>query len=152
MYGPDGGPPIPVQIQPEDFHDVAQQFITASTTIYQVLPTLFRVLDGFRGPAGIDTSATQFDAAYRPAVTSVIDGVSRTVNLLGDIGRMNRLSSWPRTDTRSSKARKCPEERGPTTESKVRSSTTWRDHRQGTQHREQYFRRRSQQTGQPKPA
>jgi Contact-dependent growth inhibition CdiA C-terminal domain len=86
VFGPDGGPPIPVRIQPEDFHDVAQQFVDASSTVYQVLTTLSRVLDGFRGPAGVDSSAKQFDASYRPAVAGVVDGVNRAVNLLGDIG------------------------------------------------------------------
>jgi hypothetical protein len=86
ILGPDGGPPIPIKIEPQDFHNAAQQFVQASTTLYQVLPTLFRVLDGFRGPAGVDDSAKQLDAAYRPAVQSIITGVNRAVNLLGDIG------------------------------------------------------------------
>jgi hypothetical protein len=86
ILGPDGGPPIPIKIEPQDFHNAAQQFVQASTTLYQILPTLFRVLDGFRGPAGVDDSAKQLDAAYRPAVQSIITGVNRAVNLLGDIG------------------------------------------------------------------
>jgi hypothetical protein len=86
IYGPDGGPPIPVKVEPEDFHDVAQQFVDAGTTVYQLLTTLFRVLSGFRGPAGVDDSAKQFDAAYRPAADTVVTGVNRAVNLLGDIG------------------------------------------------------------------
>ncbi len=86
MYGPDGGPRIPIKIQPTDFHDVAQQFVDAGSKIYQVLPTLFHVLGGFRGPAGIDESAKRFDSTYHPAVASVVDGVNRAVNLLGDIG------------------------------------------------------------------
>lgn len=84
--GPDGGPLIPVKIQPEDFHATAQSFVNASTTLYQVVPTLFHVLDGFRGPAGIDQGAKQFDTAYRPAVQMLVDGVNRAVNLVGDIG------------------------------------------------------------------
>jgi hypothetical protein len=86
VYGPDGGPRVPIKIQPEDFHNVAQQFVDASSTLYQVLPTLFHVLGGFRGPAGIDESAKRFDTTYRPAVSSVVDGVNRAVNLMGDIG------------------------------------------------------------------
>src|SRR6266702_512117 len=86
VYGPDGGPRIPIKIQPTDFHDVAQQFVDAGSKIYQVLPTLFHVLGGFRGPAGIDESAKRFDSTYHPAVASVVDGVNRAVNLLGDIG------------------------------------------------------------------
>lgn len=84
--------PIPVggggsiKVEPADFHRVAQRFMAASTTVYQVLPALFRVLSGFRGPAGVDRSAKQFDAAYRSAVDSLVDGVNRTVNLLADIG------------------------------------------------------------------
>src|SRR5436305_1869879 len=84
--GPDGGPLAPVRIEPQDFHTVAQSFVDASGTLYQVLPTLFRVLDGFRGPAGIDEAAKHFDASYRPAVGTLVDGVNRAVNLLGDIG------------------------------------------------------------------
>lgn len=86
MFGPDGGPRIPVKIQPEDFHNVAQRFVDAGSTLYQVLPTLFRVLGGFRGPAGIDESAKRFDTTYRPAVSSVVEGINRAVNLVGDIG------------------------------------------------------------------
>jgi hypothetical protein len=48
--------------------------------------TLFHVLAGFRGPAGIDDSAKRLDAACRPAVDSMVMGVNRAVNLLGDIG------------------------------------------------------------------
>ncbi|GDY33987.1 hypothetical protein [Gandjariella thermophila] len=84
--GPDGGPLVPVRIEPEDFHAVAQSFVDASSRLYQVLPTLFRVLDGFRGPAGMDQAAKQFDASYRPAVETLVNGVNRAVNLLGDIG------------------------------------------------------------------
>jgi hypothetical protein len=39
------------------------------------LPTLFHVLAGFRGPAGIDDSAKRLDAACRPAVDSMVMGV-----------------------------------------------------------------------------
>jgi hypothetical protein len=81
-----GAAPRPVKIEPADFHRVAQRFVAASTTVHQVLPALFRVLSGFRGPAGVDRSARRFDAAYRPAVDSLVDGVHRTVNLLVDIG------------------------------------------------------------------
>lgn len=86
VRGPDGGSPIPIKITPEDFHDAAQRFVDASSTLYRVLPTLFRVLTGFRGPAGIDDSAKRLDAAYRPSVDSIVAGVNRAVNLLGDIG------------------------------------------------------------------
>lgn len=86
IYGPDGGPQMQVKVEPSDFHDAAQKFVSAMNTIYQVLPTLFKVLDGFRGPAGVDDSAKQLDAAYQPAVNAVVTGVNRAVNLLGDIG------------------------------------------------------------------
>jgi hypothetical protein len=86
VYGPDGGPRVPIKIQPADFHNVAQQFVDASSTLYQVLPALFHVLGGFRGPAGIDESAKRFDTTYRPAVSSVVEGINRAVNLMGDIG------------------------------------------------------------------
>jgi hypothetical protein len=86
LHGPDGGPLIPVKIQPEDFHRTAQAFVDASGRIYQILPTLFRVLDGFRGPAGIDNAAKQFDAAYRPAVGILVDGVNRAVGVVSDVG------------------------------------------------------------------
>jgi hypothetical protein len=51
-----------------------------------VLPTLFDVLGSFRGPAGVDRSATAFDRDYQPAVRTVVDGVNRAVNLLNDLG------------------------------------------------------------------
>ena len=51
-----------------------------------MLPTLFRVLGEFRGPAGVDDSAKQLDAACRPAVDSIVTGVNLAVNLLGEIG------------------------------------------------------------------
>jgi hypothetical protein len=86
VRGPDDAPLTPIKIEPQDFHDVAQTFIDGSTTAYQVVPTLFRVLDGFRGPAGIDQSARQFDASYRPAVQTLVNGINSAVGLLGDIG------------------------------------------------------------------
>jgi hypothetical protein len=86
LVGPDDGPSVPVRIEPEDFHATAQSFVTGSSTLNQALYTLFRVLDGFRGPAGIDQAAKQFDASYRPAVATLVDGMNRAVSLLSDIG------------------------------------------------------------------
>jgi hypothetical protein len=86
IRGPDGGPPIPVKVEPLDFHDTAQTFVDASGTAYHVLPELFEVLGSFRGPAGVDRSATAFDQDYQPAVRTLADGVNRAVNLLNDIG------------------------------------------------------------------
>jgi hypothetical protein len=86
MRDPGGGPLVPVRIEPEDFHATAENFVEGSTTLYQVLPSLFHVLGGFRGPAGVDAGATRFDAAYRPAVRTLVDGVNRAVGLLSDIG------------------------------------------------------------------
>jgi hypothetical protein len=86
LLEPDGSSPNPIRIEPEDFHATAQSFVDGSTRLYEVLPTLFRVLDGFRGPAGIDQAAKQFDSAYRPAVTTLVNGVNRAVNVLSDIG------------------------------------------------------------------
>jgi hypothetical protein len=33
IRGPNGGPPIPVKVEPLDFHDTAQTFVDASDAI-----------------------------------------------------------------------------------------------------------------------
>ena len=86
MRGPDGGPLVPVKIEPADFHTTAQSFVDGSNTLYQLLPSVFHVLGRFRGPAGVDDGAKRFDAAYHPAVQTLVDGVNRAVSLLSDIG------------------------------------------------------------------
>jgi uncharacterized protein YukE len=95
--GPDGGPSILVQVEPQDFHDVAQKFADAQGTIYDVLPTLFKVLDGYPGVAGIDDSAKNFNTQYQPAVGALVTGVNRAVNLLNDISwgiEMSACNHW----------------------------------------------------------
>ncbi|HWE89381.1 MAG TPA: WXG100 family type VII secretion target, partial [Pseudonocardiaceae bacterium] len=85
LRGPDGGPPIGIKITPEDFHDVATRFVSASEELFQTQTGLLQQLGGLTGVAGVDTSAKQFDQSYQAAMQQWITGVYRAQNLLGDI-------------------------------------------------------------------
>ncbi|MBB5158981.1 hypothetical protein [Saccharopolyspora phatthalungensis] len=84
---PEPGPATPVDVRPEDYYVVAQDFVDGQNRVMAVYRTLTAELGGHAGAAGNDKPAQTFAESYTPAVRSVIDGMVRLHRLLGGIAR-----------------------------------------------------------------
>jgi hypothetical protein len=84
---PDEAPAVPVQIVPDDFHAVAQQFVTAQDDLERIRENLLTGLDAANGAAGACDGAQQYETSWAAALDNIVnDGFHTAFDLLGAIG------------------------------------------------------------------
>ncbi|WP_190814655.1 colicin D domain-containing protein [Saccharopolyspora pogona] len=90
---PEPGPGIPVDVRPEDYYRVAQDFVDGQNQVMRSYETLTRSLDALSGAAGNDEPAQKFSESYTPAVRTLFAGFVRLHELLGGIARGLAISA-----------------------------------------------------------
>ena len=85
--GPDGGPTVPVEIVPEDFHAVAEAFVDAQDSLVRIRQDLLAGLDAANGAIGACDGAHQYEDGWAAAMDGIVnDGFRSAFDLLGAIG------------------------------------------------------------------
>ncbi|MBB5159520.1 WXG100 family type VII secretion target [Saccharopolyspora phatthalungensis] len=84
---PEPGPATPVDIRPEDYYRVAQDFLAGQSHVMRAYEALGDGLRDLSGAAGDDEPAQKFAESYTPAVRNIFDGFVRLHELLGGIAR-----------------------------------------------------------------
>jgi hypothetical protein len=76
-----------VDVRPEDYYRVAQEFVTGQNQVMRTYETLTSSLRDLSGAAGSDEPAQKFAESYTPAARNVFAGLVRLHELLGGIAR-----------------------------------------------------------------
>ncbi len=98
VRGPDGGPAVPVNLYPTDFHAVAQQFVDSQDDLERIREDLLNGLNAASGAAGACDGAQQYQDGWAAAMDNIInDGFHTAFDLLGAIGKgidVSALNHW----------------------------------------------------------
>lgn len=90
---PEPGPGVPVDVRPEDYYRVAQDFVDGQNRVMRSYEALTRSLGELSGAAGNDEPAQKFSESYTPAVRTLFSGFVRLHELLGGIARGLAISA-----------------------------------------------------------
>ncbi|QUH04235.1 hypothetical protein HUO13_28670 [Saccharopolyspora erythraea] len=84
---PDPGPSTPINVSPQDYYRVAQDFVQGQNRVQSVYDQLVDRLRGLSGAAGNDDPAQKFAESYTPAVRTLFEGLVRLHRLFGGIAQ-----------------------------------------------------------------
>ncbi|MGH3852034.1 MAG: WXG100 family type VII secretion target [Pseudonocardiaceae bacterium] len=82
---PDGGPLLPVKVEPEDFHNVATSIANGSGHLQDTSGWLEGMTTAAAGIAGVDDGAKQFDPGYQDALNTLFQAFDRAIDVLNDV-------------------------------------------------------------------